>query len=313
MEDFAMTAKNSLLILAFLLSVALSAPILAAPFEPKGKITAPQSAFDPSGLSSRNDEGAGYQAIADIGSISAPLSVEADTVPPGSCDFRCGGASDNPCFCDKACEANGDCCADEAEACDDDTLYTTVLMESGADGNSVTVTDLDRNTDTAEDARRRRSRQAWRNFIMLLARIGQWGQEGLGMNGIYDGRISGGVGGSAGAVLDLTHSNRLITGYGIAMQRGLTVDVGRVCGGLIDVPVSAFPVEAAQGGNSFTASGRTTRNLLFGGFFPIQATISYDLELDSTDLETLTTHLFVDLPWPCSDTRLFGILTRRPL
>jgi hypothetical protein len=311
-----MTAKNSLIILAFLLPAVLSAPSLAAPFEPKGQISKPQPAFDPSELSSQTGEDAGYQDIAGIGSISAPPAAEVDTALPGACDLRCGGASDDPCFCDKACEANGDCCADKAEACDDDTAYTTVILESGTDDNSVRVTDLDGDTDTAADARRRRSLQAWRNFIMLLARIGEWGQENLGMNGIYDGRVSGGVGGSAGAVLDLTHSNREIIGYGFAMQRGLTIDAGFVCGGLIDIPVSAFPVEATQGGNNFTASGSLTRNLLIEGllgFFPLQTTISYDLELDSTDLETLTTHLLVDLPWPCLDTRLFGIFTRRPL
>ena len=308
-----MTEKNSLFILAFLLAAVLSAPSLAAPFEPKGQISKPQPAFDPSELSKETGEDAGYQDIAGIGSISTPPAAEADSALPGACDLRCGGASDDPRLRDKACEANAGCCADKAEACDDDTAYTTVVLGSGTDGNSVTITDLDGHTDTAADAQRRRSLQAWRNFIMLLVRIGEWGQESLGMNGIYDGRVSGGVGGSAGAVLDLTHLNRKITGYGFAMQRGLTIDAGPVCGGLIDVPVSAFPVEAIQGGNNYTASGSLTRNLLIEGFFPVQATISYDLELDSTDLETLTTHLLVDLPWPCLDTRLFGIFTRRPL
>ena len=66
-----MTEKNSLFILAFLLAAVLSAPSLAAPFEPKGQISKPQPAFDPSELSKETGEDAGYQDIAGIGSISS--------------------------------------------------------------------------------------------------------------------------------------------------------------------------------------------------------------------------------------------------
>ena len=81
----------------------------------------------------------------------------------------------------------------------------------------------------------------------------------------------------------------------------------------MDVPVSMLPVKASQGRSNFSARGNLTRNLLVAGFLPVQATIGYELELDPNDLEPLTAELFLDLPWPCSDTRLFGLFHRRPL
>jgi len=224
--------------------------------------------------------------------------------------MRCGGPSDDQCFCDDACEKYGDCCADKVEVCDD---YTTELRGAGQGGTSITITDLDGHADPAPDAELEKRLRAWRNFVMLLVRIGSWGQESLGLNGLYDGRVSGGVGGSSTAALDLVHSSGDVTGYGFALQRRLVVDAGSLCGGSIEVPVSMFPVEASQAGNPFSARGSLNRNVLIKGFLPLQATIRYNLQLDPHDLETLTTDLLVDLPWPCSDTRLHGIFKRRPL
>ena len=79
------------------------------------------------------------------------------------------------------------------------------------------------------------------------------------------------------------------------------------------MPECSLYVLSPQGRSNFSATGNLTRNLLVAGFLPVQATIGYDLELDPNDLETLTAELSLDLPWPCSDTRLYGVFQRRPL
>ena len=303
-----MTAQILSLLIS-ILATGLAGSSLAETYETKGGFSQPSKAFDSSELSQKAND-ASYDDFAGMGIAYENLSKPAPVAPAGTCAMRCGGPSDAQCFCDDACKAYGDCCADKVEVCDD---YTMELRGAGQNGQSVTITDLDGHADPAPDAGLEKRLRAWRNFIMLLARIGDWSQGSLGLNGLYDGRVSGGVGGSTKAALDLVHANGDVSGYGFALQRNLVIDAGYWCGGAIDVPVSMLPVKASQGRSNFSATGNLTRNLLVAGFLPVQATIGYDLELDPNDLETLTTELFLDLPWPCSDTRLSGIFHRRPL
>jgi hypothetical protein len=303
-----MTTKISFILISILAS-GLAGTSLAAPYEDKGGFSAPSTSFDSSQLSKKADD-ASYDDFAGLEIAYKSLPKAEPFVPAGTCALRCGGPSDAQCFCDEACETYGDCCADKVEVCDD---YTTELRGAGQGGQSVTITDLDGHADTPPDADLQKRLRAWRNFIMLLARIGDWSRDSLGLNGLYDGRVSGGVGGSTGAALDLVHANGEVSGYGFALQRSLVIDAGSWCGGSIEVPVSIFPVTASQGRSNFSATGNLTRNLLVAGFLPVQAAIGYDLELDPNDLETLTAELLLDLPWPCSDTRLYGVFQRRPL
>ena len=299
------------LVLVSLLAVGLAAPTQADFYGPKSGLTEPEKSIDSSEISQATNDGI-YDDVTDLG-FSYESQPQSDPIAPaGTCALSCGGPSDDQCFCDDSCERYGDCCADKVEVCDD---HTTELRGAEPGSSPVTITDLDGHTDIPPDATLQKNLRAWRNFIMLMIRFGEWGQESLGMNGLYDGRISGGVGGSTDAALDLTHMNGEIAGYGFALQNTLVIDAGYWCGGAIEVPVSIFPVEATQGRSQFTATGNLTRNLLVAGSFsvPVQAVISYNLDLDSNDLETLTTDLLLDLPWPCSDTRLYGVFQRQPL